>query len=91
MILFWSPFSHSSEKKYCRKIKKLPNTAPLRGIPCGHDVYDVHPTGGRRRVFRQFAWLGVGSGKMVLSRSAHPRVTLTVGQLDAITLNLFHF
>jgi len=23
-----------------------PNTAPLRGIPCGHDVYDVHPNPG---------------------------------------------
>ena len=20
-----------------------PNTAPLRGIPCGHYVFDVHP------------------------------------------------
>ncbi len=29
----------------------MPNTAPLRGI------YDVHPTGGSRRVFKQFSWL----------------------------------
>jgi hypothetical protein len=41
--------------------------------------HSVHPTGGSRRVFRQFAWLEVGSGKMALSRPAHPRVTHTVG------------
>ncbi len=40
--------------------------------------HSVHPTGGSRRVFRQFAWLGVGSGKMALSRPAHQRVTHTV-------------
>ena len=33
-----------------------------------------------RQVFRQFSWLGVGSGKLVLSRPAHQRVTLTVGR-----------
>ncbi len=33
-----------------------------------------------RRVFRRFAWLGVGSGKAASSRPAHPRVTHTVGQ-----------
>ena len=47
--------------------------APL--MPAQHSV---HPTGGSRRVFRQFAWLEVGSGKMALSRPAHPRVTQTV-------------
>jgi hypothetical protein len=26
--------------------------------------HSVHLTGGTRRVFRQFAWLGVGSGKV---------------------------
>ena len=45
--------------------------------------HSVHPTGGSRRVFRQFAWLGVGSGKMALSRPAHPRVTHTVGRFLA--------
>ncbi len=40
----------------------------------------VHPTGGSRLVFKQFAWLGVGSGKAALSRPAHPRVTHTVSQ-----------
>ena len=35
--------------------------------------HSVHPTGGtlRRRVFRQFVWLEVGSVKMALSRPAH--------------------
>ena len=40
----------------------------------------VHPTGGSLRVFKLFAWLGVGSGKTALSRPTHPRVTQTVGQ-----------
>jgi len=43
----------------------------------------VHPTGGSRRVFGQFAWLEVGSGKMALSRPAHPRVTHTVSLLKS--------
>jgi len=34
----------------------------------------VHPTGGSLRVFRQFVWLEVGSGKVALSRSAHQQV-----------------
>jgi hypothetical protein len=38
----------------------------------------VHPTGGSLRVFRQFAWLEVGSVKMVLSHPAHQRVTQAV-------------
>ena len=33
------------------------------------------------RVFRQFAWLEVGFGKVALSRPAHQRVTHTVGHL----------
>jgi hypothetical protein len=33
------------------------------------------------RVFRQFAWLGVGSGKVALSRPAHQGVTPAVGTL----------
>ena len=40
----------------------------------------MHPTGRTHRVFRQVAWLGVGSGKVALSRPTHPRVTLTVRQ-----------
>ncbi len=49
--------------------------------------HSVHPIpgkvrrgwrGGSRRVFRQFAWLGVTSDKMTLSRPAHQRVTPTV-------------
>jgi hypothetical protein len=38
----------------------------------------VHPTGGSRRVFRQFAWLEVGSVKMALPHPTHQRVTQTV-------------
>ena len=40
--------------------------------------HSVHPTGGSLRVFRDFAWLEVGSGKMALSRPAHQRVTPAV-------------
>ena len=43
--------------------------------------HSVHPTGGSLRVFRQFAWLGVGSGKVALSRLTHQRVTQAVGRL----------
>jgi len=32
------------------------------------------------RDFKQFAWLGVGSGKMALSHAAHQRITQTVGR-----------
>ncbi len=50
--------------------------------PCREATqHSVHPTGGSLRVFKHFAWLGVGSGKMALSHPAHPRVTLTVGRL----------
>jgi len=42
----------------------------------------VHPTVGSRRVFRQFAWLGVDSVKAALSRPAHQRVTPAVGWLS---------
>ena len=43
----------------------------------------VHPTGGTLRVFELFSGLELGSGKVVLSRPAHQRVTLTVGQMQA--------
>ncbi len=42
--------------------------------------HSVHPTGGSRRVFKQFVWLEVGSGKVVFSPPAHPQVTQTVGR-----------
>jgi hypothetical protein len=41
----------------------------------------VHPTGGSRRVFKQVAWLEVGSVKAAFPPPAHPRVTLTVRRL----------
>jgi len=43
----------------------------------------VHPTGGSLRVFRQFAWLRVGSGKVALSRPTHQRVTPAVSLQSA--------
>ncbi len=52
----------------------------------------MYPTGGTRRVFRQFAWLGVGSGKTALSRPAHQRVTRAVSPLKAVAMQtLRHF
>jgi hypothetical protein len=51
-------------------------------VPLSHAAqHSVHPTGGSRRVFKQFAWLEVGSVKAALSRPAHPRVTHTVRRL----------
>jgi hypothetical protein len=54
-------------------------------LPC-LPLDKTYPTGGSRRVFRQFAWLEVGSGKVALPRPAHPRVTLPVrcGQRNRI-------
>jgi hypothetical protein len=46
----------------------------------------MHPTGGSRRVFEQFAWLEVGSVKMALPRPAHQRVTPAVSQPLARTM-----
>jgi len=42
----------------------------------------VHPTGGSRRVFEQFACLQADSVKMAFSRPAHQRVTPAVGWLS---------
>jgi hypothetical protein len=47
--------------------------------------HSVHPTGGSLRVFRQFAWLGVGSVKVAWSRPAHQRVTPAVGRFPQHT------
>ena len=41
----------------------------------------MHPTGGSLRVFRQLAWLEVGSVKAAFSRPAHQWVKQTVGRL----------
>ena len=46
----------------------------------------VHPTGGSLRVFRPFAWLGVGSGKTAFSRLTHQRVTRAVGRFLGIII-----
>ena len=56
------------------------HTTPDKGRR-GHDG----GTAARRdgvRVFKQFSWLEVGSGKVVLSRPTHQRVTPTVGQMS---------
>jgi hypothetical protein len=39
----------------------------------------TYPTGGTRRVFKQFVWLEVGSGKMALSRPAHQPLSQPLG------------
>jgi hypothetical protein len=52
--------------------------------------HSVHPTGGSLRVFRQFVWLGVGSGKVASSRPTHPRVTLTVRHFFHAVLKQFY-
>ena len=46
--------------------------------------HSVHPTGGSRRVFKQFVWLEVGSVKVAVSRPAHQRVTQAVGRLESL-------
>src|SRR5215208_2708822 len=51
-------------------------------IPHVRTQHGVHPTGGSRRVFRQFVWLEVGSVKMALSRPTHQRVTRAVDCKD---------
>ena len=44
----------------------------------------VQPTSGTLRVFRQFAWLGVGSVKAALSRPAQPSANASRWAADAI-------
>jgi len=46
-----------------------------------HPIPDKHRgySGGSLRVFKQFAWLQVGSVKMAFLRPTHQRVTQTVG------------
>jgi hypothetical protein len=55
----------------------------------------VHPTpdkvrrdrdGGSLRVFRQFAWLEAGSGKVAFSRLADQRVTQPVRLFGAVSV-----
>jgi hypothetical protein len=64
--------------------EKMANTACTR--PLGEHQDYRGGTAARRdcvRVFRQFAWLGVGSSKMALSPPAHQRVTPTVRRLPS--------
>jgi hypothetical protein len=53
--------------------------------PCGLRL-QANPTGGSRRVVRQFAWLEVDSDKMALSRPAHLPVTPAVETVEKVTL-----
>jgi len=50
--------------------------------------HSVHLTSGSRRVFKQFAWLKVDSGKTALSRPAHQQVTQTVRRLSHKRVNV---
>ena len=56
-------------------VKTAPNNACTR-TPERHRGHG----GGSRRVFKHFAWLEVGSGKVALSRPTHQRVTRAVGR-----------
>ncbi len=49
---------------------------PRTHVPC-LPLDKTYPTGGSRRVFKHFAWLGVGSVKAELSHPAHQRVPIT--------------
>ena len=44
----------------------------------------TYPTGGSLRVFKLFAWLGVDSDKIALSRPAHQRVTRAVETVEKV-------
>ncbi len=57
-------------------------------VPNKNAQHSVHPTGGSRRVFRRFAWLEVGSGKLVFSPPAHPPVTHPVGLPPDIAMGI---
>jgi hypothetical protein len=43
----------------------------LGPVPAQGAQPSVHPTGGTRRVFKQFVWLEAGSVKVVSSRPAY--------------------
>ena len=47
--------------------------------------HSVHPTDGSLRVFKHFAWLGVGSVKVTFACPTHQRVTHTVGRVTDVT------
>jgi hypothetical protein len=65
-------------------------TASWNHVQCGQARYQiavqhsVHPTGGSLRVFKQLAWLEVGSVKLALSRPAHQRVTRAVETVEKV-------
>ena len=65
-------------------LSRQPGVLSWKIIACHHSK--VHPTGGSLRAFGQFAWLGVGSGKMALSRPTHQRVTQAVSPPSFMTI-----
>jgi hypothetical protein len=75
-----------TQGKESSKVKSVPTQRSqdmayvLSGKMMARHLAWVHPTGGSLRVFKQFVWLGVGSGKAALSRPTHQRVTPTVSQ-----------
>ena len=62
-----------------QEISKIRIDNYVKKDPRKNAQHSVHPTGGSLRVFKQFSWLGAGSGKTVFPRPTHQRVTLTVG------------
>ena len=50
----------------------------------------MRPPSGTRRVFKQFAWLKAGSGKVALSRIAHQRVRSPLARLLTYTIARYH-
>ena len=57
----------------------MQNSVQVKSLAfCKATQHSVHPTGGSRRVFKHFVWLGVGSVKTAFSRPTHQRVTQAV-------------
>jgi len=71
LLDIWLASMYSSFNGY-----SAPNTACSRPLH-KHQGY----SGGSLRVFEQFSWLGVGSGKVAFPRPTHQRVTPAVGWL----------
>ena len=77
----WMPDHYGSSLSDVAVIGRLRPTQRAVSLAfIGSSQHSVHPTGGSLRVFRHFAWLGVGSGKVTFSRPAHQRVTQAVGR-----------
>src|SRR6266511_5100931 len=88
-VVFGKPFFESlSKSKLCVKCSQLGSGSGFQAVSLAFIVpaqHSVHPTGGSRRVFKQFVWLKAGSVKVAFSRPTHPRVTHTVGRTNAFS------